>query len=342
MRSLGERVLPALAVHVVIHLVLFTLASWVVLSAFFGLDLFPILVGGVVSGLLAVVLEWVMGPRLISSLLKARWVDREDDVVLWSLVQGVADGAGVKVARVGVLDFDAPDALAYSSLMGRPIVLLTRGLLTSLTYSEARIVVAYLLGCAKSGVLGVATALSGLLSVSNRVASGYIKSRLEGGSPSFVEIILAGWGYLIFAMSSYQAVVVGRAMSTHGDEFSIQQTKDPNSYFSALIKVAAGLALRPLDPIRTDCISLKGLMFQDPTSALRESMTIKDVAGEHEIDLDRLLGYRTPEFPGEDELRLHAFERLWVQNAVVDRLQNVIEMSREIGSPHVKGPERSE
>lgn len=337
MRIPGERVLPALAVHAAIHLVLFTLASWVVLSAFSGLDLSSILAVGVASALVAILFEWVIGPSLVSSLLKPRWVERGDDVVLWSLVQGVADGAGVKVGRVGVLDVDAPDALVYASLTGRPIVLLTKGLLAGLTYPETRVVVAYLLGCAKSGVLGVVTALSGLLSLSNRVAAGYIKSRLEEKPAGLIEIVLAGWGYLIFALNYYQAVEVGRAMSAYADEFSIQQTEDPSSYFNALIKVAAGLAQRPLDPMRAHCISLKGLMFQDPTSALRESITVKEIAGKYEIDLDRLLGYRLSEFAGEDDLRLHAFERFWVQKALAQRLEDGIEIGREIESPLLIG-----
>jgi Zn-dependent protease with chaperone function len=337
MRIPGERVLPPLAVHVAIHLVLFTLASWVILSAFFGFNLFFTLAGGVVSAFVAILFEWVIGPSLVSFLLKPRWIERVDDVVLWSLVQGVADGAGVKVGRVGVLDVDAPDALVYASLTGRPIVLLTRGLLAGLTYPEARVVVAYLMGCAKSGVLSIVTTLSVLIILSNRVAAGYIKSRLEEKPVGLIDIILAGWGYLIFALNYYQAVEVGRAMSAYADKFSIQQTEDPSSYFNALIKVAAGLAQRPLDTMRAHCISLKGLMFQDPTSALRESITVKEIAGKYEIDLDRLLGYGLSEFTGKGDLRLHAFERFRVQKALAQRLEDGIEIGREIESPLLLG-----
>jgi len=56
MSSLSDRLLPALMIHVAIHLVLFTLASWVILSTFLGYGPFAVLVGGVVSTLVAIVL----------------------------------------------------------------------------------------------------------------------------------------------------------------------------------------------------------------------------------------------------------------------------------------------
>jgi Zn-dependent protease with chaperone function len=333
MSSLSDRLLPALTIHVAIHLVLFTLTSWVILSTFLGYGPVTVLVGGVSSTLVAIVIEWLVGPGLVSSLLRPRWIEREDDFALWSLVQGEADRAGVKVGQVGVLDIDAPDSLAYASLTGRPVVLLTRGLLVDLTYKEVRVNVAYLLGCSKSGVLGVMTALSGLLVLSNWVASGYIESRFEEEKAGVLEIIRAGWGYLIFALVYPQVVFLSRGMSIYGDEFSIRQTGDPSSFFSALLKVATGLALNPLTSIRTSCAPLKGLMFQDPSSVLRDVAAIKEAARKYDINLNRLLGYEPVGLLKGDEPRLHVFERFWVQPSLSDRLGHGMEFGGECHYP---------
>jgi len=328
-----EQLIKAIAIHAAVHLALFAIASWVILSIFLGQNSIGVLISASTATLVALVLEWLMGSTLVSSLFKPRWVDREDDVVLWSLVQGEAERAGVRVGRVGVLDVEAPNALTYAQPTGRPTVLLTKGLLVDLTYPEVRAVVAYLLGCSESGALGVATSLSGLLALSNRVAVGYIESRLEGRSSGLINVIKAGWGYLIFVLIYLQASLACGVMSEHGDEFGLRQTGDTSVYLRALIKVAAGLASKPSDPLRRDFISLKGLMFLDPTSALEGAPILVDEAKRLGFDLERLLGYEPAGFPTEEELELHNFERFTVQLSLVERLERAAEFGRGVRSP---------
>jgi hypothetical protein len=69
-------------------------------------------------------------------------------------------------------------------------------------------------------------------------------------------------------------------------------------------------------------------MFQDPTIALRDASEMKAAAKIYGIDLSRLLGYSLPEFPDEDELKLHVFERFWSQLGPVDRMKQVVELGR--------------
>jgi Zn-dependent protease with chaperone function len=331
MSSLGERLLPALTAHLATHVLVFTLVSWVVVSGLLGLGLVWVLACGLTSALAAVFFEWLLGPSFVSSLLRPRWVEREEDVVLWSLVEAVAEKAGVKVGKVGVLDAEAPNALVVSSATGRPTVVLTKGLLVNLTYAETRAVMAYLLGCSKSGVLWFVTTLSGLLTLSNRIASGYIESSLEENPVGLARIILAGWGYLIFTLTSPTTTIAGRGMSAYGDEFSIRQV-GKLFFVTALLKIAAGLSEKPSDPIRMSCASLKGLMFQDPSSSLRSTPAIKDAAERYGIDLARLLGYDIAESKKGGEPRLHLFEKFWVQPSLTERLETAMELGKEAPS----------
>jgi Zn-dependent protease with chaperone function len=332
MSSLGERLLPALTAYIATHIVVFTLVSWVVVSSLLGLGLVWVLTCGLTSAFVAVFFEWLLGPSFVSSLLRLRWVEREEDVVLWSLVEAVAEKAGVKVGKVGVLDAEAPNALVFSSATGRPTVVLTKGLLVNLTYAETRAVVAYLLGCSKSGVLWFVTTLSGLLTLSTRIASGYIESSLEEKPVGLARIILAGWGYLIFTLTSPTTTIAGRGMSAYGDEFSIRQVGKPFFFITALLKVTAGIAEKPSDPVRMSSASLKGLMFQDPSSSLRDASAIKEVAEKYEIDLARLLGHNFAESKEGGEPRLHLFERFWVQLGLTERLETAMELGKEAPS----------
>jgi len=326
--------------HFAIHLIVFELASGAVVYTFLGPDLSLVLISGSLSALVVILIEVILGPKAISSILKPRWIGRGDDVVLWSLVNRAAEKAGVKIGRIGILNFEAPEALAISSITGRATVFLTKGLLVKLTYSEARAVITYLMGCSKSGALGFVTALSGLLVLSNKIASGYIESRLVQKPVGLLNIILAGWGYVVFALVYLPIAMAARSMSTYGSEFSVSETGDPSSYLSALIKVAEGLVAKPSDPIRTACTPLKGLMFLDPASSIVGSSAIKESAEKLGIDLKRLLGYGSPEFAVGDEQRLHVFERFWVQPALSERLEYAIKIGEGTRSPIYVGLNR--
>lgn len=321
-----------MVVHITSRLILFLFLSWAVLYAFLGFDVLTVVVWGFILSACVLFVELLIGPGLVSSLLRPRWIERGSDIVLWSLVEGEAEKAGVRQWRVGVLDYNAPNALAVSSFTGRPTIILTRGLLINLTYRQVRAVVAHLMGCSKSGFLGFSTALSGLLALSNRAAKGYIKSYLEGRSPGLVNVIFAGWSYLYFALTYTQASIASRGMSVYGDDFCILQTKDPESLFYAILKVAAGISSEPLGPMRKDCIPLKGLMFQDPASALRDSSAVKEAADRYEIDLTRLIGQYSEYKEGYGP-KLHIFERFWVQPNLASRLEHVLEFGSEAGSP---------
>ncbi len=311
---------------------MFLFLSWAILYAFLRLDVFTVVVLGLASSVCFLLIEFLIGSSVVSSMLRPRWVERGEDIVLWSLVEGEAEKAGLSSWRVGILNHDAPNAIVISSFTSRPAILLTRGLLVGLTYQQVRTVVAHLMGCSRSGFLVFLTALSGLLVLSNRVAKGYIKKRLEGRPPGLVDIILAGWGYFYFALTHTQASIAGRAKSVYGDEFSILQTGDPTSLFCAILKVADSITNEPQDPMRKDYTPLKGLMFQDPTSALSGALAIKKVADAYGIDLARLFG-RYSEQEERDESRLHIFERFWVQPDLADRLEHVVEFGGRTGFP---------
>lgn len=329
MTGLSERLLPALAIYVASHVVIFSLVSWVVLHVLFSLDPIWVVAWGLASALAVMTVEWVLGPRIVASSLRPRWVEGGRDPVLWSMVEGEAERAGVGLGRIGILDFEAPNALVVSSVMGRPTVFLTRGLLIGSTYTETRAVVTYLMGCSRSGALGLATALSGLITISNRIASGYIEGRLEGRPIGLSSIILAGWGYLLFTMASPVASLACRGMSSYGDEFSVRQTGSPSGFVTALIKAAAGLAERPSNAMRKACTPLKGLMFMDPTVSIGSASSVKDAADKYEIDLAWLLGREPEKTSGLERPEPHIFERFRVHSDLPERLERAVETWKE-------------
>ncbi|UCD44592.1 MAG: hypothetical protein JSV27_10820 [Candidatus Bathyarchaeota archaeon] len=323
-----ERLLPALGIHLAIHVALFELVSWVIVLPLTGFGLLHATAVGLAAAVLAVLIERLLAPWLITSLLKPHWIGRKDDIVLWSLVDAWAEKAGFRAWRLGEVDLEAPDAFVVSSVAGRPVILLTRGLLAELTSREVGAVVTYLMGCSRSGLLSVATAQAGILSLSSRIAGGYIRSRLEGKSTGIIDILLAGWGYLLFAFTYTQHASACEQMSRFADEFCLVQIASHSSFMTALVKVSAGLGGKPKGKIRAIGASLKGLAFQDPVSAIRDFYSLRDVARKYGFDMERLMGYDLSA-PREAAV-LHVFERFWVHPHVGERLERAAEFGRDV------------
>lgn len=329
---ISVRLFAAIFVEFVIDLVFFTFVSWLI-GGLFGLTPLRMLGYGVFFTVILIFFKWLLGPSLVSSLLKPRWIERSDDPVLWSMVHEEAAKARVKVRKIGVVDSEAPNAFAYAFLTGRPHLIFTRGMLLNMTYPEVRAIACYLIGIAKSGGLPVMTTLSGLLTIPYGIAGAYIKDRLERRRLGYGSIVAAAVGYVLFVLTYPQTVMVSKVMSIFGDEFSILQTEDPSRFISALLKVSMGCALRPMDPIRTECTPLKALMFQDPTVALRDAAAMREAASKWRIDLNRLVDLSGVSFPDMDDLGLHIFERFWSQPDLVDRLGHAIEFGKKVQTP---------
>lgn len=332
MWRLSVRIIVAMLVEFVIDLIFFTFLFWV-FGGFFGLNPLMMLAYGVFFTVILIFIEWLLGPSIVSSTFNTRWIERSDDPVLWSMVHEDASRVGVKVRKIGIVDSEAPNALAYAFLTGRPHLVFTKGLLISMTYPEVRAVACYLIGSAKSGALTIMTTLTGLLTIPYHFVGGFVTARLEGRRPSYGDYVVAGLAYILFALIYPHTVMVSRIMSIFGDEFSVEQTENPSKFMSALMKTSAGCAAEPLDLIRTRGTPLKGLMFQDPTLAIRDAAAMKEATVKWGIDLDGLIGLGGVRLPDEDEMNLHLFEKFWSHQDLVDRLEHVVEFGKKVQAP---------
>ena len=324
---------PAMALLFASHFALFFTASWLILSLLLRFDALTVSAAAFLLTVASIAAEWLMGPNLVTSLLKPRWITKKDDPILWSLVQGEASKAGVKIGRMGIIDEDSPNALIIASPTGQTILLFTRSLLYSLNHEEVRAATAYLMGASKSGYLGASTTFSGLLAISYRFSAGYIESTAKGLKGSIYDIALAILGYPIFALAAPLSVMASRPMSSYGDDFSITQTGDPASFLTMLLKVAGGISRNPKGPNRAHFTPVKGLMLFDPTIALRDYDGLMKAAQSYGIDTGRLLGVPATTDGKNGEIEFHAFERFWSQPNLIDRFRHAVSSGKGVKTP---------
>jgi len=328
MRDLEERALIVLGVHFIIHLIPLTFVVWIIGSQ--SLHLMYVVGYGALVTVIMMLAEWLLGPSLISSMADPRLIAEGEDPILWALVEGEARKLDMRVPRVGVIDNMAPNALVYSSLTGRPVLLFTRGLLIELTHSEVRCVAVHLM--CRSGGWGpsVLTTVSGFLTFFNLMSRGYLQRRARGQSPGLLNVMLAGWGHLFMNLAYPVIAPLSRELMAQGDEAALAQTGDPSSYLRALMKVSAGLASRELDLVQ---VFLGCHSFQDPAVANTDTSAVRNVAGMYGINLDILLGYKLPADQGNQSPLPSLFKRLSLQPELPERFRSVVETGKRVQTP---------
>jgi Zn-dependent protease with chaperone function len=328
MRDLEERGLIVLGVHFTIHLIPLTFIVWILGSQ--SLSLLLVLGYGALTTSFIILAESLLGPYLISSMADPRWIAEGEDPLLWALVEGEARKLDIRVPRIGVIDHMAPNALVYSSLTGRPVLLFTRGLLIELTHSEVRCVAVHLMCRSRGWVSSVLTTVSGFLTVFNLMSREYLQRRAKGQSPGLLNVMLAGWGHLFMNLAYPVIAPLSRRLTVLGDEAALAQTGDPSSYLRALMKVSAGLASRELDLVQ---VFLGGHSFQDPTVANIDTSAVRNVAGMYGINLDILLGYKFPADQGFQSPLPSFFKRLSLQPELPERFRSVVETGKGVQTP---------
>jgi heat shock protein HtpX len=92
------------------------------------------------------IVQWLIAPRLIESMYKAREVSQHDHPKLYNMVRGLSRRIGVKMPRVMVADIPCPNAFAYGSPLGGNRVAVTTGLLRTLEEEEVEAVIGHELG----------------------------------------------------------------------------------------------------------------------------------------------------------------------------------------------------
>jgi hypothetical protein len=332
MWRLKARLRPAIAIHFAIHFAFFFTLSWAILSFLLRFDPVTVTAAGFLLTVTSLVLELLMGSTQIIKHLDPRWFDQATDPVLWALIQREASRAGIKITRVGIIEEESPNAVAVASLRGGPVILFTKGLLQRLSYREMRAVISFMIGASRSGFLGAATMFAGLLTISYGLASGNIESRVGNREERLTDKALAALGYIPFALTVSQYVTASRPASAWGDRYAVDQTGDPSTYIMTLLKVAEGTASHPGGLNRTRFTPVKGLMFMDPTMALRGNKSLRESARSQGISLETIHGYGKKDVEPVG-MEYHVFEWFWSQPSPLERFHWAVSAGKKMESP---------
>jgi heat shock protein HtpX len=255
--------------------------------------------GLVAAALMAVVsIGWSMislafGDKLVLTMANAKEIDKADAPQLYNVVEEMAIAAGVPMPRVMVLETDALNAFATGNKVGHGTIVVTRGLLDTLSRDELQGVVAHEMSHLANldtrymVIVGVTVGLIALVcdmllrtmawGGSGRSSSSSDKKSSGAGLLIILLIVVA-----IFAPLAAKAVqmAVSRQREYLADATSVQFTRNPNGLISALGKLADKAAPFPgvsratqhlfiVNPVQTFTAKSSALLATHPDIADR-------------------------------------------------------------------------
>src|ERR1041384_3271221 len=198
---------------------------------------------------------WLVSPLIMD--LVQRWVYKAMPITLEDLgrerpqvaafVAQVCQKHGVAVPRLKMIDDLTPQACCCGSHAGNARLVVTRGILHYLDDEEAKAVYGHELGHIVHRDFIVMTVAATLLQILWNVYVVSKSVRGKNNSRPLMPIALAALAF--YWVGQFMLLYLSRTREYYADEFSAQETGNPNSLSLALIKIAYGITSQTPTPI---------------------------------------------------------------------------------------------
>lgn len=206
---------------------------------------------GIGISIIILILQFLISPFFTD--LSMKWFykakfDYDMPEYLKKFIEEVCKNHKMKYPKIGYIDDGAPNAFTYGHTKNDARVILTRGIFELLTEEEVKAVVAHELGHASHyDMLFMTVAqlvplvLYGIYEILTRTDSNSNNDNSKAQAIGYL-------AFLLYLISNYIILMLSRTREYYADNFSIEETKNPNSLASALVKIGYGLTTAETDP----------------------------------------------------------------------------------------------
>ncbi len=200
---------------------------------------------GITVGLIILVIQFAISPWLTD--LSMRFFYKADfnakiPEFLKSFLFDECKKYNMKNPRVAVIDDGGPNAFTYGRTKNDARIVITRGLFELLTEDEVKAVVAHELGHVVHYDMLFMTAVQVVPLVLYAIYEIFAGSNHSNNNDSNKAEALGWIAYILYVISQYVILWLSRTREYYADEFSLEETKNPNSLASALVKIGFGLS----------------------------------------------------------------------------------------------------
>ena len=295
--------LVALKLTMTMSVFLVGLIFAVFLSAIMFILNFPLIYAVIITAIF-ILIQYLIGPAIVRSSTRLRYLDPGENPWLESTVEKLADKTGMTMPRLAVVPDDTPNAFVFGRTAKGATLAVHEGLLTKLRKDEVEGVIGHELGHIRHRDYIVMTALSALPLLAYIIARGtWVAARFSGSSRKREEgsmraalFIIGIISYIVYIVSLLCVMKLSRLREHYADAYSAYITSSPHSLQSALAKITYGLSLSQKPPS-----GARAFYIGDPALAKQEIQHIMSRKQEYDLDKDGVLDGRELQIAMERE-----------------------------------------
>jgi heat shock protein HtpX len=188
-------------------------------------------------------LQYLIGPIIVGSVMRVKWVSERDEPELHRMVAELARQANVPKPKVGISQVDVPNAFAYGRFRHDGRVCVTRGLLGLLDRDELRAVLGHEICHLRNRDMVVITLLSAVPLVLSYAAQGVLHSVHAGddddGQGVVGTLLVAAAFMLMYLIAEFLVLYGSRIREYYADRGAVGLGNEPHYLASALYKLSA-------------------------------------------------------------------------------------------------------
>jgi len=167
---------------------------------------------------------------------------RKKDKKVADFIEEVCKKNKINVPKIGWINDDNPQAFTYGSAAFNARIIFTEGIFTYLDTEERRSVFAHELGHILHRDFIVMSIASTIIQLLYEIY--WILTRTKGEKRNNL-FIIGMISYVFYWIGTYILLYLSRIREYYADEFAGEETKNPNSLSSALLKIAYGILAKP-------------------------------------------------------------------------------------------------
>ena len=247
--------------------------------------------------------QYVIGPSMVSMMMRVRWVSQKQEPELHRQVGELAQKAGIPRPRVGISQLSIPNAFAFGRTQRDGRVCVTQGIRKLLSDDELKAVIGHEIGHLKHRDMMIITLLSVIPLICYWVAfslmwGGMYGRRREGGGYAALIGLAAMLAYFI---TNLLVLAGSRIREYAADETSVELGNRPHHLASALYKLVYGSAQSRRTARGEEELhrveGLRAFFLNDVGRAQNEIAELKAIDRDFSgtIDQDELLALRSKE-----------------------------------------------
>ena len=274
-------------------------ASIFIAAFIFGLFLFAVIyilqfdvVTSLVIGLIGVglfiLLQYLIGPAVVASTTRLRYLKPGESPWLESTVKELSDKSGLPMPKLAIVPSDTPNAFTFGRTSSGATLALHEGLLKNLNEDEVKGVIAHELGHIKHKDYIVMTVLSALPLIAYIVAQTTLRAgmfssrgRNKEGNAGAALLAIGVVSFIVYMVSFLSVMRLSRLREHYADAYSAYVTGSPRSLESGLAKITYGLSISPKPPE-----GARAFYIEDPALAKQEVRQIMDNKQDYDLDRD--------------------------------------------------------